>query len=94
MYEVIRRASADPDVTELLEENRRERYLRQRDLVGILADAGHLTVDLDTAADAYYALVNEELFALLVGHRGWAIQRYRQWVLVMLTPQLRGRNVA
>ncbi len=31
---------------------------------------------------------------MLVGHRGWAIQRYRQWVLVMLTPQLRGRNVA
>lgn len=91
IYEVIRRASADPDVAALLEENRRERYLRQRDLVAILADHGHLgpTVNITAATDAYYALVNEEIFQLLVAHRGWTTEQLRDWILRMLAPQLR-----
>lgn len=88
IYEVIRAGAADPEVAELLTDNRRERYLRQRDLVGILQDSGHLRTDLDQATDTFYALVNEDVFQLLVGERKWDHDRYRRWVTSILRQQL------
>lgn len=88
IYEVIRAGAADPEVAELLADNRRERYLRQRDLVSILEDSGHLGTDLDHATDTFYALVNEDVFQLLVGERKWDHDRYRRWVTAILRQQL------
>lgn len=88
IYEVIRAAAADPEVAELLADNRRERYLRQRDLVAILKDNGHLRSDLDQATDTFYALVNEDVFQLLVGERSWDHDRYRRWATAILRQQL------
>lgn len=88
IYEVIRTAAADPEVAALLAENRRERYLRQRDLVGILETARHLRTDIDDATDTFYGLVNEDVFQLLVGERQWDIDRYRQWATSILRQQL------
>lgn len=88
IYEVIRAAAADPEVAALLARNRHERYLRQRELVGILAEAGHLGTDLDEATDGFYGLVNEDVFQLLVGERGWDGDRYRRWATSILRQQL------
>ena len=69
IYEVIRQAAADPDVGVLLQENRRRRRDDQRRLIEVLGRSGHLRpgLDVDTAADVFYGLLNEEVFLLLTG---------------------------
>ena len=90
IHEVVRSAAADPDVGALPSETRRRRRLDQRPLVEILAEAGHLgpTVDVSTAADVLYRLLNEELVALLVHDCGWSTDRLRAWITDILTNQL------
>ena len=90
VYEVVRRAAADPDVAALLDETRRRRRLDQRRLIEILAETGHLATDIDVsaAADVLYALVNEELVALLVQDCGWSTARLRAWTTDTLANQL------
>lgn len=92
IYEVIRRASADSDVAALLAETRHRRRLDQRRLVEILAEAGHLhpTVDVSTAADVLYGLVNEEIVGLLIHDCGWTTDRLRAWTTGTLDNQLSG----
>src|SRR5688500_9430315 len=66
VYEVVRQASADPDVGALLLESRSRRRGDERKLVDVLAAAGHLRpgLDVETAADIVYGLLNEEVFLL------------------------------
>jgi len=92
IYEVVRRAASDADVSILLEETRRKRRRDQRALITTLADAGHLSpeVSIDAATDAFYGLVNEEVFQLLTGDCGWDIDRYRRWVTGHLVHELLG----
>ncbi len=87
IYEVVRRASADPEVGALLDENRQARRADQRHLVEVIAAAGHLRtgIDVDAAADVVYALVNEEVYGFLVDDCGWDVTRFERW----LTDQLR-----
>lgn len=90
IYEVIRRASADPEVGAVLQRNREARRVAQRGFVQILHDGGHLApdVDLDTAADVYYALLNEEVFQLLVDVCGWDVERVASWATSLMVEQL------
>ena len=90
IYEVVRRAAADPEVGELLAANRRARRADQRRLVEMLADAGHLRpgLDVDTAADVFYAVMNEEVFQLLVTDCGWDVERFRRWATSLMIEQL------
>ena len=90
IYEVVRRASADPDVDALLRETRRRRRVDQRHLVEILAQCGHLRRDLkaDAAADILYGLVNEELVSLFMDDCGWSAKRLREWLTAVLLDQL------
>jgi AcrR family transcriptional regulator len=89
-YEVVRRAAADPDVGELLERNRAGRRADQRGLVERLAAGGHLRpgLDVDTAADVVYALVNEEVFQMLTVDCGWSVDRFRSWATELVGQQL------
>jgi AcrR family transcriptional regulator len=90
IYEVVRAAAADPEVGILLTDNRRHRRADQRRLVEMLAAAGHLRadLDLDTAADVLYALLNEEIFHLLVVECGWDLARFRSWLTALLVDEL------
>ncbi len=88
IYDVVRQAAADPDVGTLLAENRRRRRDDQRRLVGLLEEAGHLLVDVDTAADVVYGLLNEEVFLLLTEDCGWDIDRFQRWATELLVHQL------
>lgn len=94
VYEVIRRAAADPDVAALLADNRRSRRQGQREMVEILHQGGHLSpkVTVEFATDVVYALLNEEVFQLLVSDSGWPIQRYCDWATSTLVQQLHSRN--
>ena len=74
LYDVIRSASALPEVRLLLAENRRRRRADQRHLVGTLAATGHLHAGLDAnhAADVVYGLVNEDVYLLLTADCRWS----------------------
>jgi AcrR family transcriptional regulator len=95
IYDVVRRASADPDVGRLLEENRAQRRSDQQRLVEMLADAGHLRpgLDADAATDIVYGLVNEEVHLLFTGDCGWDLERFQRWMTELLLQQLLGVDV-
>lgn len=90
VYEVVRQAAADPEVSALLGETRERRRADQRRLIEILAASGHLhpEVDAATAADVFYGLMNEEVFQLFVGDCGWHVDRFRQWSTSLMVGQL------
>lgn len=94
VYEVLCRAATDPDVGELFARTRRRRRTDQRNLVEALWRNGHLRADLDlnTAADIFYALVNEEIYLLLVADCGWDLERFRHWTTDVVRDQLVGRS--
>jgi AcrR family transcriptional regulator len=90
LYEVVRRAAADPDVSALLADTRSRRRADQRALIEILSSSGHLRADVavDTAADILYGLINEEVFQLLVGDCGWTVERFKNWATNLMLQQL------
>jgi AcrR family transcriptional regulator len=92
LYEVVRRAAADPEVNQLLQETRRRRRSDQRALIEILSSAGRLRPDLDvdTAADVFYGLINEEVFQLFVRDCGWDVERLKRWATSLMMQQLIG----
>jgi hypothetical protein len=92
IYELVRRAAADAEVSALLEETRRRRREDQRMHVEILARSGHLhpALDVDTAADVLYGVINEEVFQLLTVDCAWDVQRFRSWATALMEQQLLG----
>ena len=90
LYDVIRSASALPEVRRLLDDNRRRRRADQRHLVGALAATGQLRPDLDAdhAADVVYGLVNEDVYLLLTADCGWSRKRFATWLAETLLDQL------
>jgi len=90
VYEVVRRAASDPEIGELLAANRRSRRADQRVLIERLRETETLPADLDVevAADSFYALVNEEVFQLLVVDCGWTTERFRGWLTHLVQTML------
>jgi len=90
IYEVVRRAAADPEVSALLEEVRSRRRADQRALIEILWQSGHLRpqVDADIAADVLYGLINEEVLQLFIGDCGWEVDQFRSWATSLMLQQL------
>ena len=89
---MVRQAAADPDVGALLDDNRRRRRDDQQQLIEILGRSGHLRpeLDVDTAADVFYGLLNEEVFQLLTIDCGWDIERFGAWATSLMLHQLAG----
>ena len=90
IYEVVRRAAADPEVNALLEEVRTRRRADQRALIEILWRSGHLhpRVDADIAADVLYGLINEEVLQLFTSDCGWEVDRFQRWATSLMLQQL------
>ena len=90
VYEVVRRAASDPEVGALLRENREARRSDQRQLIERLRTAGMVapTPDLGKAADAVYAILNEEVYQLLVVDCGWTGEQLRSWLSDVVRQQL------
>jgi AcrR family transcriptional regulator len=90
VYDVIRSASALPEVGRLLADNRRRRRDDQRHLVKALSATGRLRPDLraDHAADVVYGLVNEEVYLMLTVDCGWSRTRFANWLTDALVEQL------
>ena len=90
LWDVMRSASALPEVKRLLDENRRRRRADQRHVVGAFAATGQLRPELDLghAADVVYGLVNEDVYLLLTGDCRWSRKRFANWLNETLLAQL------
>jgi AcrR family transcriptional regulator len=90
IYDVMRSASALPDVGLLLAGNRRRRRADQRKLVLALVATGQVRPDLDVdqAADVVYGLANEDVYRLLVTDCRWSRKRFTTWLAGTLLDQL------
>jgi len=96
IYEVVRRAAADQDVSALLAETRARRRTDQRDLIEILGRSGFLRsgMDVDRAADLVYGIINEEVFQLFVTDCRWSVEEFRAWAISLMVQQLVGPGAA
>jgi AcrR family transcriptional regulator len=90
IYDVIRSASALPEVRRLLAGNRRRRRADQRKLVRGLVATGQLREDFDAehVADVVYGLANEDVYLLLTGDCRWSRKRFTTWLAGTLLDQL------
>ncbi len=90
LYDVIRSASADPEVAEVLGKNRRDRLAGHQ----VLADALVTKVGYDTdvsvqrTTDLLYALGTEDAYLLFVVDRGWSADEWERWVVDTVTAQI------
>ena len=87
---LVSAAGSDPDAAALLAEQTRHRQQGQGQIAGLLAREGALRPELSErdAADIIHALMSPEVYRLLVGDRGWARERYEQWLKGILIDQL------
>jgi AcrR family transcriptional regulator len=91
VYRILSSASgSDPAAAVLLAEYQRKRDDGQGRIARSLARAGALRPGLRErdAADLVHALVSPEVYRLLVVDRGWAPERYQQWLEGILVDQL------
>jgi AcrR family transcriptional regulator len=89
VVELMRRAGSE----ELLDEWRQweeRRFRGQATLVESLVATGrvHPGVQAGELADVLWALTGRDVYALLVGQRGWSSERYERWLAQALRRQL------
>jgi hypothetical protein len=87
---LVSAAESDPAAAELLGGIRQQRDQGQRQIARVLA-RGHALkrgVRERDAADVIHALMSPEIYRLLVADRGWAPERYEQWLATTLAQQL------
>ena len=82
IYDVVCRASSDPEVERLYLATREHRRADQRAIVDALGRGGHLRADVepDAAADTFYALVNEETYTMLTVDCSWPLEQFEGWL--------------
>jgi AcrR family transcriptional regulator len=92
LYAVIRAASAEPEVAELLANNKRERHAALLGVAERLSRKKHFRRSLtaEDAAGIMYTLSSAESYLLLVTEHGWSAEQWRKWTLATLTDQLFG----
>lgn len=82
--QLLARAAAeiDAEMKDVWDQMTTGRLAGMRILATNLADGGHLRADvtLDEAQDVLWTYTSPELFQLMVLIRGWAPDRYRDWV--------------
>ncbi len=83
LFDVMRAASADPEVGELLAHNKKLRYDGFRLIVNALAtrpgfDPG---LPVEDAHAIVYAVLSEDAYLLMVTEHGWTAERWLTWVV-------------
>jgi AcrR family transcriptional regulator len=83
-------AGSDPEAAALLADIREQRDQGQRQIVRTLQRMHALRDDVKTrdADDRVHALMSPEVYRLLVVDRGWAAERYREWLASTIAQQL------
>ena len=91
VYQILASAAeADPAAAGLLAEYTRQRHEGQRQIARSLARRGALRAELRArdAEDIIHALMSPDVYRLLVVDRGWAPDRYAEWLSNLLVDQL------
>jgi AcrR family transcriptional regulator len=83
LYGVILGAAADPEVAELLANNKRERRAGFTAAVQTLSTRAGFRpgLSLADATAVAYAVQSEETYLLMVGECGWSVEQWHDWVL-------------
>lgn len=89
VYAVIQAAAAEPEVAELLANNKKERHAGFATIARSLAAKPGFAPDLSTedAIGILYAVQSEESHLLLVREHGWTSERWEDWVRTTLLGQ-------
>lgn len=87
-------ATTDPELRALWDTIERSRRDGQAGFVGLLADHGMLRADVtvEEGADRLWALTSLAMYDLLVGARGWTVERYQAWLTEALQDALLPRS--
>lgn len=90
LYEVIRSAAADPEVSQVLAKSRRDRAAGHLRLAETLATRAGFDPALPPprAADVLYGLGTEDSYLLFVVDRGWSADEWERWVVDTVKAQL------
>lgn len=90
--EVIRDAVAtEPSLRDLIRQDDERRHRTQQALVGVvLGDRPVGPAPAREAADIFFALVNSDCYALLVGRLGWSMAAWRRWLVRILYREILG----
>ena len=85
-------AGTEPEVQQLIREDHERRYRTQQVLVDLILDARPLRtgLDRDQAVATFFAVVNSDSYRLLVGHLGWSVNHWQQWISALLQHQFFG----
>jgi AcrR family transcriptional regulator len=89
--EVMRDAAAiEPSIRELIHQDNQGRYKTQEALVEVIVGegAGQSGSRGPSAVDTFFTLVNSDTFRLFVGHLGWTLQEWREWLFQVLSREL------
>jgi AcrR family transcriptional regulator len=89
--EVMRDAAAiEPSIRDLIHQDNERRYRTQHALVEVIVGdgAGYSGSHVPSAVDTFFTLVNSDTYRLLVGHLGWTIEEWREWLLRILSREL------
>ncbi|MGW5640691.1 TetR/AcrR family transcriptional regulator [Streptomyces sp. NPDC003832] len=90
ILEVVRAATADPEIAELWRTHTGQRHTVQLRFAQALAAKGSLRHghDSESAADVALVVLGPESYNLLVTHRGWTPDRWQDWAADSLIRQL------
>lgn len=82
LYAATRDASADPELAEVLDRNKRLRYVTHATVTEELARKPGFAADVSVrqATDSVYTLMSQETYGLLVVEHGWAVADWSAWV--------------
>ena len=87
-----------PEMAKLELWGERLRYKRQEEMIVLVRSSGRLrkTLDQRTARDIFWMFTGRDVYRMLVRERGWAPQKYQEWLAGMLVEALltprRGRR--
>lgn len=81
LYAAIRNASADPELAEVLDRNKRRRFDSHATVMRELAGKAGFDKELSVehATEISYTLMSEETYGLLVAEHGWAVADWSGW---------------
>ncbi|WP_371786550.1 TetR/AcrR family transcriptional regulator [Streptosporangium subroseum] len=82
LYAATRDASADPELAEVLDRNKRLRFVTHGAITRELAAKAGFTpgLSVERATQIVYTLLSQETYGLLVVERGWTVPEWSDWV--------------
>ena len=82
LYAAVINASADPELAEVRDRNKQQRFASHQPVMQELAGRPGFNRQLpvERATDIFYTLMSEETYGLLVAEHGWSVPEWSGWV--------------